>query len=135
MENKTDFKFIEELGKIKDPVIFVGLATLLGVKLVSSEPGAPSKNSGKVTVGFAARDFNDILKDVIIKFHALGRKKRREVLKVLEKANKDQNGSDTDWLKSLSGVDGADPKNSKEVDQNTNNSEDSTETVTNKDVS
>lgn len=75
-------KLMEEINKIKDPETFIGLATLLGVRLVGEEKDENDK--------FPPRDFVDIYCDLIEKFDGLSRNKRKEINQLLRKANKEK---------------------------------------------
>lgn len=74
-------QFIEEISKIKEPEVFIGVARLLRVKLVEDEKDENDH--------FIARDFYDVCADSIVSFGNLDRKKKRELLKVLKKSNKE----------------------------------------------
>ena len=65
-------RFIYELGRIKNPEIFLGVARILKVRLI--EDGEP-------------RDFGDLCADVIESFEQTNRKRKRELLKILRDAN------------------------------------------------
>ena len=56
------------------PIEFAGLARLLGVKIVDGEPATP-------------RPFTDVLEDVMKKFEAQNRTRKREILRLVKKAN------------------------------------------------
>lgn len=73
-------KFIEELSKIKTPEVFLGVARILQVKLVSEE----KDNEGK----FIARSFEDVCADVITAFGNSDRRRKRELLPIIQKANR-----------------------------------------------
>ena len=68
-------KFLEEIGKIKEAEIFLGIGKILSVQLME-EKDKP-------------RDFVDILQDVIEKFRVLNRWRKKELLKILRIANKE----------------------------------------------
>ena len=70
-------RFILELGRIKNPEIFLGVARILKVQLVKEEK---------------ARDFGDIFKDTIEAYENSGRKRKRELLKILREANNAEGG-------------------------------------------
>ena len=59
-----------------EPVECIGLARVLCVDIINEED--------KTT-----RDFYDILKDIVNKFHTLARKQRREILSVLRRVKKE----------------------------------------------
>lgn len=75
-------KFMNEVSKIKDPVVFLGLAKVLGIKLY--EDGA----QGKELKDRNPKDFSEIFAEVMAQFNGLGRRKKREVMKILRDANK-----------------------------------------------
>jgi len=89
-------KFMIEISKIKQPEIFVGLASLTGARLVKEEKDSEGKS--------LPRDFNEIFEDIMKKYNELSRKKKRELLKILNKANSDKGGV----------IDGDSTKNSEE---------------------
>jgi hypothetical protein len=66
-------KFLIQISKCKDPVIFLGVCTTLGVSLL---------NDSKET-----RPFEELLDEALLHFEALPRKTKKEVLKILKKAN------------------------------------------------
>lgn len=67
-------KFIHEVLKIKEPEIFLGVARILRVELFQDTE---------------ARDFYDICADAIVAFSQSGRKRKRELLKIIQDANKE----------------------------------------------
>ena len=67
-------KFMEEISRIKEVEIFLGISKLLSVELLD---------------GKDPRDFTDVFADVMEKFRGKDRKRKRELLKVLKLANKD----------------------------------------------
>lgn len=79
MEN-LNTQFAKELSRIKDPAVFVGVARVLKVGLVTEE----KDESGHLI----AREGEDIITDVLVAFDGAGRKRKRELLKILRKANK-----------------------------------------------
>ena len=74
MDKKNiNMKLVDSISKM-EPIEFIGLARLLGVKLISAdEDGAP-------------REFVDVLTDIMEKFNALNRTRKREILKLVEKS-------------------------------------------------
>lgn len=74
-------KFIEEVSKIKEPEIFLGVARILKVRLVEDEFGEDGRPQ--------SRCFEDICADVITNFAQSERQRKRELLKILQKANKE----------------------------------------------
>lgn len=76
--NKKD-EFIN-LIKYLEPVEFIGLARILCVDIINKEDKT-------------ARDFYDVLNDMVNKFNTLARKQRREILSVLRKARNENAGA------------------------------------------
>lgn len=73
-------KFLKEISKIKEPEIFIGLAKVLGVKLLGEE----KDENGK----FIPRDFTEVLDDVMKSFDGARRSRKNELLRLLAEANK-----------------------------------------------
>lgn len=73
MNKKEEFF---QLIKQLEPVEFIGLARILCVELINKE----TKQN---------RDFFEVFKDIINKFDTIGRKQKREILKVLRKVGKE----------------------------------------------
>ena len=69
-------KFLKEISKIKNVEFFFGLCKILSVKLVDEEENP--------------RNFEDMLEDLIIGFGRFNRKKKKELLDILKKANKSE---------------------------------------------
>ena len=67
-----------------DTVQFIGLARLLGVKLVKK--GEPNPGNPKITV--ASRPFVDVLEDMMRAFEKLNRKRQREIIQLVKAAIK-----------------------------------------------
>lgn len=76
--NKKD-EFIN-LIKYLEPVEFIGLARILCVDIINKEDKT-------------ARDFYDVLNDMVNKFNTLARKQRREILSVLKKVRNENAGA------------------------------------------
>lgn len=74
----TNLKFIEEISRIKEPEIFLGVAKILSVPLID--------DNGK------ERSFEDICIDVIQAYKDLNRDRKRNLLNLLKKANKCKDG-------------------------------------------
>ena len=74
MKNNTS-KFMEEVARIKDPMILIGVARILKVQLVNDDK--------------THRDFVDVFQDIMDNYASFPRNKRRELLKILKNANKD----------------------------------------------
>ena len=66
-------KFIQELGRIKETPVFLGVARVLRVRTVL-EGGAP-------------RDFVDVFSDMLDAFDKENKKRQKEILVLLRKAN------------------------------------------------
>lgn len=73
--NNLNTKFLNEISHIKEPEIFIGLAKLLCVKLVNDD--------GETL------DFVDILDRVLHQYSNAPRKLRKDILKMLREANKE----------------------------------------------
>ena len=73
MNKKEEFF---QLIKQLEPVEFIGLARILCIELINKE----TKQN---------RDFFEVFKDIINKFDTIGRKQKREILKVLRKVGKE----------------------------------------------
>lgn len=69
-----------------EPLDFAGLARLLGVDIVEENPDKESENK------IVARSFTDVFADVMAKFNMLNRTKKREIIKLIKKANKMKRG-------------------------------------------
>ena len=76
--NKKD-EFIN-LIKYLEPVEFIGLARILCVDIINKEDKT-------------ARDFYDVLNDMVNKFNTLARKQRREILSVSKKVRNENAGT------------------------------------------
>lgn len=85
MSNDLNSQFMKELSKTKDPTIFIGVARVLGIKLVSDEKDEKGH--------FLPRAGEDILVDVVNTYAGAGRKRKRELLHILKKANKSTLGT------------------------------------------
>lgn len=79
-------RFLIEVSKIKDPEVFIGVARVLRVKLIEDQKGEDGK--------FIPRDFIDLYSDTMDAFARSERKFKRELLKIVEKANKEKNGKE-----------------------------------------
>lgn len=73
---KLTTKFMHETAKIKDPIVFFGLARVLKIELMGD--GAP-------------RNFEDIYTDLIAAYSAQTKRRKRELFKILRQANKEGN--------------------------------------------
>ena len=69
-----------------EPLDFAGLARLLGVDIVEENPDKESENK------IVARPFTDVFADVMAKFDRLDRAKKREIIRLVKKANKMKRG-------------------------------------------
>lgn len=86
MDKSLSKKFMEEISRIKDPEIFFGVTRLLKVHLFEEKveegvEGGEGKKSNE------SRDFVDIFADVMSAYDARDRKFKRDLLKILHKAN------------------------------------------------
>lgn len=68
-------KFMLEIGKIKNPEFFLGVAAILKVQLMDGENG---------------RDFSEVFKDCVVSFDGLNKKRKKELLSILKEANRDE---------------------------------------------
>ena len=59
-------------------VEFIGLAKLLGVSIIEKDEPIP---------------FTDVLDNILIKFHQLNSKKKKEIIKLIEKSNHKRGGA------------------------------------------
>lgn len=64
-------QFLTELSKCRDPAVLLGVARILCGKLPEEPPA-----------------FEDLLTDILEKYQAAPRKRRRELLRILKAANK-----------------------------------------------
>lgn len=88
MENLNQ-KFMKEVANIKDPVVFLGVATILKVKLYTDE----KDENGKVI----PKDFSVLFKEIMSSYDCASRKRKRELLTILKKSNKESiNGTGTE---------------------------------------
>ena len=81
MDN-LNMKFMREIGNIKDPVIFLGIATTLNVKVYTDEKDEEGH--------LIPKDFSVIFKEIMTNYNGAGRKLKRDLLKVLRDANKEK---------------------------------------------
>lgn len=72
-------RFLQELSKCTDPVVFLGVAKILKVELLHEE-----KDENGVNI---PRPFDEIVIDVAEAFYKIGRKRKRELLKIFKDAN------------------------------------------------
>ena len=76
-------KFIQELGRIKETPVFLGVARVLKVRAFS-DGGAP-------------KDFVDVFSDMLDAFNKEDKKRQKEILVLLRKANEcGENATDGD---------------------------------------
>lgn len=66
-------RFMREVGNIKEPEVFIGVARILKVKLI--------EDNGEI------RDFADLFNDVMASFAAAPKKRRKELLGILRDSN------------------------------------------------
>lgn len=78
MDN-LNMKFMKEISKTTDPVVFLGMATTLGVNLYTDEVDEDGKKVPK--------EFTKVFEEMMSHFDCAGRKLKKELLKVLSKAN------------------------------------------------
>lgn len=78
---KLEEKFLREIGNCKDPTLFIGVARLLKVRLVEEEKGEDNK--------YAPKPFETILTELIDKYAAAPRKRKKELYKIFKKANEE----------------------------------------------
>ena len=71
-------KFLKELSKVKDPTVFVGVCVILKVDIYEDE-------EKKVV-----KDFGKVLEEVMAGYDGAGRKRKKELLNILRKANKEK---------------------------------------------
>lgn len=71
---KNTGKFLEEIGRIKRPEIFLGVVRILKVPFL--------KEDGE------AKDFVELLEEVMERFEKESRQRRRELYQILREANK-----------------------------------------------
>lgn len=72
---------MEAISKIKNPEIFLGVATVCKVKVYNVVKDENEKEKVE------AKNFLDIFEETMENFNNMDRKKKRELLKILEKAN------------------------------------------------
>ena len=70
-------KFIQKVIKL-DPISFIGIAKILKVQIIE-----------KVEDDLKPRDFTDVFDDVMKNYDAASRKRKREILKLVEDAHAD----------------------------------------------
>ena len=70
-------KFIQKVIKL-DPISFIGIAKILKVQIIE-----------KVEEDLIPRDFTEVFDDVMKNFDAASRKRKREILKLVEDAHAD----------------------------------------------
>lgn len=87
MENLNQ-KFMKEVANIKDPIIFLGLCPILGVSVYTDEKDENDKPIPK--------KFEVLFADIMAGFDCAGRSRKKELLGILRKANKEKvNGPGT----------------------------------------
>ena len=96
MENLNK-KFMNEVAEIKNPVLFLGIARILKVKIYRDNEeevdfGVESAKASKIMMEELKkrkpREFTDIFADVMFAYDKVGRKFKKELLKILRDANK-----------------------------------------------
>ena len=87
---RKEEKFLRLLIELDDPTMAIGVAKILGVKLVDTQKVAAD---GKAPV----RDAYDIVDDIITNFALAPSKRQRELMKIVGDAIKEKsNGSGTE---------------------------------------
>ncbi len=81
METNLNKKLMLLIAKM-EPIEFCGLANLLGVKITEEV----ETESTDIKDKYKPRDFTDVLADVMQKFDALNRQKKRELFKLVKKS-------------------------------------------------
>lgn len=74
MDKKINQEFLREISKIQDIALFLGVMKLLGVKEEKEDK--------------TQKEFSEVLDEVMKKFESKARSKRKELVKILRKANK-----------------------------------------------
>ena len=77
-----NMKFMEEVGRIKDPVLFLGLVKMLGVNLYKDEKDEEDKPIPK--------EFPVLFEESMKRFDGAGRKLKRDIIKMLRQVNSDK---------------------------------------------
>lgn len=77
---KSNTQLMEQISKM-EPLDFAGLARLLGVQIVELDDTVDEKDKYK------PRPFTDVFSEVMQNFDKLGRTRKREILKLIKKAN------------------------------------------------
>ena len=85
---KQNSKLLELITKL-EVTEFIGLAKILKVQLVEEiNPGAAEPSER-----YSARDFTDVLGDILHNFDAAPRARRREILQILKAASEKEDKS------------------------------------------
>lgn len=88
-KEKMNEEFMREISRIKEPQVFIGVTKLFGVGLLEEEKGEDGK--------FKCKDFVDIFDELMAKYAAATKKRRKEVLNILKLSNKvEEGGKDGD---------------------------------------
>lgn len=74
-------QFIDEICKCADPTIFIGVARLLNINLLTEEKDSQNH--------FIPKDSNLLMVEMAEAFDSKERKKKRELLRIFRKANKE----------------------------------------------
>ena len=103
METNLNKKLMLLIAKM-EPIEFCGLATFLGVKITEEV----ETESTDIKDKYKPRDFTDVLADVMQKFDALNRQKKRELFKLVKKSvstrrRDDINAGNTENTKTTNG--------------------------------
>ena len=73
-------KFVHEIAQTKDPLVLLGIATILKVELYENDPKNPSQRK--------PREALSILTDIATNFEKANRATKRAILRTYSKANK-----------------------------------------------
>lgn len=79
MKTNITTKFIYELARTKDPTIFIGVARILNVNLLSEQKDSDGH--------FVPRDFELVFEDILDNYSKAKYKRQKELLSILRQAN------------------------------------------------
>lgn len=80
---------LEQIVKM-EPLEFMGLAKLLGVRVMEEQTDDSTANNDKSQL--KPRSFADVFDDVMKKFTSLNRTRKREIIKLVKKSNSIKRG-------------------------------------------
>ena len=106
---KNTGKFLEEIGRIKRPEIFLGVVRILKVPFLGEDG--------------EAKDFVELLEEVMEKYEKESRQRRRELYQILREANKAADPLETEKPDECGGR--INPNDDKEVDVNADRTQNS----------